>query len=107
MKFNLYAVLDSKVQAFLHLHTYRNDGEAIRAFCASIEDTKTNFYKWPEDFTLCRVGTYDEESGKVEGETAPVSIVKAVDFHPRNRTPEVSHNNPSSRRAPSHEEVTQ
>jgi len=93
MKLNVYAVYDGKVGLFAKPMFLRSDGEALRPFMMQCENEETPLNKWPEDYTLHRLGTYSEETGEMITESPPALVAKAIDYHPRNRP--VSHN-PSS-----------
>lgn len=65
MKIKMFAVHDSKAEAYLQPFSMRSKGEAIRAFQNSVNDPQTQFNKYPADFTLFEIGEYDELTGQI------------------------------------------
>lgn len=65
MKNNVYTVRDNKAEAYLTPFFMRSDGEAKRALIASSEDIKSNFNKYPEDFSLWKLGEYEDTNGSL------------------------------------------
>lgn len=61
MIINLYAVYDEKAQAFMSPFQNTNDGMAIRSFIQACQNPEVPFSKYPLDYTLFRVGKYDDE----------------------------------------------
>lgn len=61
----LYAVKDNKASAYLEPFTCANDAVASRAFAQRCNDSNTVFYKFPQDFDLYEIGTYDQESSNI------------------------------------------
>lgn len=76
---NIYAVLDVKCNLYGNPIFQASDGVAIRAFGTACEDEKTELNKYPSDFSLYRIGTYDIESGEIKGQT-PTQIANASEF---------------------------
>lgn len=60
---NLYSILDLKAKAYSPPFTERTSGLAIRGFTALANDQNTTICKYPTDFQLYHIGTYDEETG--------------------------------------------
>lgn len=65
MKLNAYCVFDSKVEAYLTPFFMRADGEATRACQQAMSDPNHNFCRYPADYTLFRVGEFDDASGRL------------------------------------------
>lgn len=68
MKLGVYAVLDLKAAYYASVHTMRNDAEAIRSFENACREKGSSLYSNPEDYRLCRVGTFDDNMGAFEWE---------------------------------------
>lgn len=66
MKFKLFSVYDSKANAFLPPFVLAETGMAKRAFSNCANDVNHQFGRNPEDFTLYRVGGFDDEFGAVD-----------------------------------------
>lgn len=77
MKF--YSVLDVKVESYSAPFAAANDAQAFRSFEQAIQDPQTTLSKYPEDFTLWRIGEFAEETGRLIPEN-PVQIARALDF---------------------------
>lgn len=76
----IFAVWDSKVEAYLTPFFMRTKGEAVRAWQSVVNDPKTNFAKYPGDYTLMEIGEYDEYSGNIKGHEKKVAIGTALEF---------------------------
>lgn len=65
MKKNAYAVYDSKAKFFTAPFFCANDMVALRLFAGAVCDPATDLHKFPADYTLFRVGEYDDEKGEL------------------------------------------
>ena len=63
-----YAIYDTTAMVFLNSVTFLNHGEAIRWLTSVVNDDKqeTNIAKYPSQFSLWYLGTFDDETGKTE-----------------------------------------
>lgn len=66
MKQNLYAVYDDKAQAYNAPFPLSADGLAIRAFREACADERTDLHKYPCDYRLYRIGTFDPSTGALD-----------------------------------------
>ncbi|AXH74896.1 MAG: nonstructural protein [Microviridae sp.] len=66
MRLGVFTVRDEKVGLFLPPFYARNKGEAIRSFADAARNKDHNFAKYPEDFTLYELGTFDDETSTFE-----------------------------------------
>lgn len=73
MILNIYSLFDQAAEAFTQPFFMHNDGLAIRAFQDNINATDTNVGQHPEQFTLYKLGTYDDTNGSIEP-SVPTSI---------------------------------
>lgn len=64
MKLKIFTIYDSKATAYLQPFFMATTGQAIRAFTDATNDSKTQFYAHPEDFTLFEVGLYDDTTAR-------------------------------------------
>lgn len=66
--YNLYAIYDAQTK----LHTLpvpiESDRDAIHAFKLQCNTPKTPYHDFPEDYTLLKIGTYDQRTGIVAKE---------------------------------------
>lgn len=76
----VYTVYDSKAEAYLNPFHMNTNGEALRAWKAAVKDPQTNFNKFPSDFTLFEIGTYDSNTGSYEMFPAKVSLGTALEW---------------------------
>lgn len=76
----VFTVHDSKASAYLPPFYMRNSGEAIRAFETTAKDPSTQFNKYPKDFTLFEIGSWDEENGQITMLQHPKLLINAAEF---------------------------
>ena len=73
MTANIYTVKDEMTGTFLNPNIIKTDEEALRIFKYQINNTpiwKDN----PEDFSLYKVGNFDDETGTIVG-TIPEKLI--------------------------------
>ena len=80
MLLNVYVLFDSKVEAFMQPFFLHSKGEAIRAFSDLANDVKTQVGKYPADFTLFHLGTFDSVDAKFDLLATPMSLGLAIEF---------------------------
>lgn len=56
----MFTVYDSKAETYLRPFSMLTTGEAIRGFITTLNDPQTEYCKYPADFTLFEIGTFDE-----------------------------------------------
>lgn len=78
MKLHVYSVFDKAVGAYLQPFYARSQGEALRSFSEAANNGTSNFAKYPLDFTLVRLGEFDDNSG-VFLTNDPVRVVSAAE----------------------------
>lgn len=76
MKMYVMTVYDKAVNAYLPPFYARAMGEAIRSFTEACADKNSNFSKYPLDFTLMSLGTFDDSNGTFEV-TEPTRVLSA------------------------------
>lgn len=74
MRLNMYAVLDTQVQAYLQPFFMRTDNEAIRAIAQVSLQKDHQFCQHPSHFGLFRLGTFDDATGLVDPEAQPMLV---------------------------------
>jgi len=62
----VFSVRDVKAGAFSLPFYQVNEGVAIRSFIAACKDMQGEIAKFPEDYELFKLGTWDDESGKFD-----------------------------------------
>ena len=80
MKLNAYTVYDSKIQAFKPPFYLSADGDALRAFGDTCNNKDTPLGQHPEDYTLFKLGEYDDKTALFEPLNTPKSMGIGVEF---------------------------
>ena len=80
MKFKVFAIYDSKTEAWLQPFFSQSKGHAIRALEGLVSDPQHNFSKYAEDFTLFEVGDWDDSDCKFDLMKTPHSIGLLLEF---------------------------
>lgn len=75
----LFTVHDKKAEAFLAPFTAKSVGEASRMFETECKNQDSMFSKFPSDFTLISLGSWDERTGLISSE-AHVIIANASEY---------------------------
>jgi hypothetical protein len=65
MKLSMYSIFDNKSQAFLQPFFQHNHAVAIRSVTQAVNDKSTDFSKWPSDFNLFCIGSFEDSNGDV------------------------------------------
>lgn len=77
---NVYAVYDAKVKYFHNPMVMRNRGEALRSWEQVANDEKSSICAHPSDFSLMELGTFDDQTGKIDLLPVPESLGLALQF---------------------------
>lgn len=78
MELKIFAIRDTKAGFYSPPFFKQTHTEAERDFREIANDQKSSLNKYPEDFDLYHLGTYDDQSGKMALEPSPVHMLKAV-----------------------------
>lgn len=79
MKLSVYSIFDSAASAFVQPFMMHNDGLAIRAFQDNVNaKEENNISKHPEQFTLFKLGEFDDKTAQYTLEDSPKSIAIGV-----------------------------
>lgn len=78
MELKVYSIRDAKAEIFNPPFYKKTHGEAERDFSALVRDEKSMVCKYPEDYDLYYLGTYDDNTGKLDSLDTPQHITKAV-----------------------------
>lgn len=76
----VFAVYDSKAQAFMQPFFSNATGSAIRAFGDASNDGKSAFSLHPGDYQLYEIGSYDDLEGRLTSIVPPKLLGCALDF---------------------------
>lgn len=97
MKVKIYAVLDTKISAFMQPFFALTNGQAMRMFGDTVEDTNSNFHKHPEDYALYYLGEFDDASGKLTDAPTAEYLARANDFGARKAAEDLHNLRPAPR----------
>lgn len=75
-----YCIVDRKAGLYNNPVFYLRDGQAVRDFQTLCSDRQTMIGRYPEDFALYCVGSFDDETGKFTSLDLPTVIAQGCDF---------------------------
>jgi hypothetical protein len=77
MNMNIYAIYDQAVDAYGTPFFMPNDSSALRAFTGNInnKDIGNMLYNHPEQFTLYKIGQYEDSVGLIKSYSEPQRVV--------------------------------
>ncbi len=75
----MYTIFDSKAEIYNLPFYFINDGQATRQFSDAVQNPETPFGKHPEDYTLFRIGLYEDTTAQFES-TTPISLGVGIEF---------------------------
>ena len=96
MKHIIFSIFDSATGLYQPPFYDRAEGQAIRNFMQAAEDSNSMLAKHPQDFTLMKLGTFDDTTSKFDLAPTPIrvySLSQNIDVNQEN-TNEIS-NDPS------------
>lgn len=76
---NLYTVKDHVAKTYLPPFTLPTNRDAIDGFKMVCNDEKTNYNKFPEDYSLMALGSYDERTALFDTHE-PQELIKASEL---------------------------
>lgn len=83
MNEEIFTVYDSAARRYLQPFVAETVEVAIRMFRALVSKPEHQFARFPEDYTLFHIGSFDAETGTVKALGTPHSLGVAVTFLPR------------------------
>lgn len=75
---NVYAIYDEKAEQYNAPFPLATDGLAKRSFEDACRDVRTDLYKYPGDFTLYCIATWDDDKGQFENVVPARFIAKNI-----------------------------
>lgn len=93
MKQIIFSIYDSKAGIYASPFFDRSEGQAIRNFVTASESQESQLNKFPMDFSLYKLGTYEDTTGSFELETRPVMVYalsQNIDVNTRVKDHEIS-----------------
>lgn len=73
----IYSVHDSKTQLYAAPFVSHNENAAVRSFDRAANDPSLDICMYPADYSLFQLGTFDEDTGRIELLDAPKLVVQA------------------------------
>lgn len=77
---NIYSVYDKKAKYYSTVFLFSQDAEAVRAFSDVVKDKRTMIGLHPSDFSLYRIGRFDDNTGGVDKLTPVYFLNNGDDF---------------------------
>lgn len=90
MLHRVYSIYDIKSETYSPPFLQKNDIEAKRSFQEIANDKNTMVSKYPEDFTLCSIGTFNDALGMLQA-TEARTIDSASQYSRQSAPQEVAH----------------
>lgn len=78
----IFAVWDNKAEKFMQPFFAETVGLALRYFANNIENEESIMNKYPNDFCLYEIGTFDDASGIIENHNENKNLGMAIEYHP-------------------------
>lgn len=76
----MYAIYDSKAEGYLLPIFCKTPGVALRRFSEALTDPKHDFCRWPADYTLFEVGTFNHDNGLVTANEQRVNLGNGLEI---------------------------
>lgn len=80
MILKVFAVYDSKVEAYMPPFFMSSRGQAMRSFGDTADDSSTQLFKHPEDFSLFELGEWVDNTGFFSLYDHPIPLGKALEL---------------------------
>lgn len=80
MKHLMFSVFDQKAMAFLPPWIMPREEQALRTFSDCCNSNEHQFGVHPEDYTLFRLGMWDDDDAKFTGEITPMSVAHGINL---------------------------
>ena len=87
MKFEIFTIYDSKAESYSRPMFFETKGVAIRSFMDVLKAGDSQISKYPEDYTLFHLGTWEDQQAKFESNSTPISAGVAIEFLPKISNP--------------------
>jgi len=78
MELKAFTIRDSKAECFNTPFFQKSHGEAERSFREIANDQKSMISKYPEDYDLYYLGTYNDQTGLIDPLVTPQHVAKAI-----------------------------
>lgn len=78
MLLKVFSIRDGKAEYFGNPFFQVTHGEAERSFRTAVNDPKTTFSQFPEDFDMFYLGDFDNSTGHFKALATPQHVMKAL-----------------------------
>lgn len=75
----VFCIYDIKAESYLPPFTAMNDAMALRMVATAANDESSTFHQHAEDYSLWRIGSFDQNSGMIEPDVGNC-LAKAFDL---------------------------
>jgi len=75
MKISVFSIYDTKTEAYAQPFYMQTKGAAIRAFTELANNAEHQIGKYPSDYALFELGTFDDTSGVLTSHPVPTSVI--------------------------------
>lgn len=75
---HVLAVYDEKAEAFAQPFFQQSELVGVRSFVGAAQDQESLLFKFPRDYSLYKLGTYDDVSGRFENLDRPSLLMTAA-----------------------------
>ena len=75
---NLYSIYDKKSDLYAPPFIELTDGTAIRACMDLLQNANMPFAKYPSDYTLMKIGSWDEVAGIPTADNPPEVVIELL-----------------------------
>lgn len=82
MQKQMFSIYDSKAKVFSNPFTSINTATAVRDFQRAASDPHSDISRFPEDYTLFDLATFDDVTGVIAFNSVPVNLGIASQFKP-------------------------
>jgi len=76
----IYAIYDSKAEAYLKPFFCTNNAVAIRSFTQAVNQEGSDFNLHAGDYTLFAIGGWDEQTGHINGNKVKTDLGTAIQY---------------------------
>lgn len=80
MKLRVFSVYDGKIAGFMRPFFDAHLGNALRSFEEACKEPTSPFAKYPSDFVLYEIGSFDDEKGVLESHSPIQLVATAVEY---------------------------
>lgn len=76
----IYGIYDRKAMFYKYPSFQRSETEARRSLDIGVNTVGTEINRFPTDFELCEVGTFDDEVGVITPHLKPIIVCSAAEY---------------------------